>query len=131
VIIDSSALVAVILQEPEEARFAEAILRHGAPRMSAASWMEAATIIDSHKRPEGRIRFDEVITAFRIDIVPVTAEIAVRARRAYNQYGCGQHPARLNYGDCLAYATAAVTGQPLLFKGQNFAQTDIKPALSE
>jgi ribonuclease VapC len=64
-------------------------------------------------------------------VVPVTAEIAARARRAHNQFGRGQHPAKLNYGDCFAYATASVLGQPLLFKGNDFAQTDITPALKD
>jgi ribonuclease VapC len=131
VIVDSSALIAVILQEPDESRFVEAMLRHGAPRISAANWLEAAMIIDSRKLPQGRIRFDDVVAQLGLEVVPVTAEIAARARRAHNEFGRGQHQAKLNYGDCFAYATASVLGEPLLFKGNDFAQTDITPALKD
>ncbi len=131
VIVDSSALVAIILNEADEERFALALLRAKAPRMSAANWLEAAMVIDSRKLPAARSRFDDVIAGFRIEILPVTAEIAVRARQAQNEFGRGQHPARLNFGDCLAYATAAVTGEPLLFKGGDFSQTDIESALKD
>jgi len=131
VIVDSSALIAVILSEPDEERFAAAMLRHGAPRMSAANWLEAAMVIDSRKLPTGRIRFDDVVARLCISVLPVTAEIATRARQAHNDFGRGQHPARLNYGDCLAYATASVMGEPLLFKGRDFSQTDIEPALKD
>jgi ribonuclease VapC len=131
VIVDSSALIAVILQEGDQERFIDAMLVHGGPSMSAANWLEVAMVMDSHKLPSSRIRFEEMIDEFRIKVLPVTAEIAVRARHAHNQFGRGQHPAKLNYGDCFAYATAVVLGQPLLFKGNDFSQTDILPALKD
>lgn len=130
-IVDSSALIAVILREPDEQVLAEAMLLHGAPKMSSANWLEAAMVIDSRRLPDGRIRFDDVIESLRIGIVPVTAEIAARARHAHLRFGRGQHRAKLNFGDCLAYATAMVLGEPLLFKGQDFVHTDIKPALKD
>lgn len=128
-IVDSSALIAVILGEPEEEVLAKAMLRHGAPAMSAANWLEAAMVIDSRRLPEGRIRLDDAVAWLRIALLPVTPEIASEARRAHQRYGRGQHPAKLNFGDCLAYATAASFGRPLLFKGEDFIQTDITPAL--
>ena len=128
-IVDSSALVAVILREPDEDIYAHAILQEVSPKMSAANWLEAAMIIDSRKLPSGRIRLEEVVANFRIEILPVTQAIAERARQAHREFGRGNHPAKLNYGDCFAYATAALTGEALLFKGRDFSQTDIEPAL--
>jgi ribonuclease VapC len=130
-IVDSSALVAIILREEDESVFAHAMLQETSLKMSAANWLEAAMIIDSRKLPTGRIRFADVVADFRIEIVPVTPEIAERARRAHNEFGRGNHPARLNYGDCFAYATSAVLGESLLFKGRDFSQTDIEPALKD
>jgi ribonuclease VapC len=129
VIFDSSAVMAVVLHEPEAERFSLAMLSAKAPRMSAANWLEAAIVVDSNRDPVLRERFDELSRALRVEIVPVTVEIAAAARRAHQRYGRGRHPARLNYGDCFAYATAQVLGEPLLFKGDDFPQTDIAPAL--
>lgn len=128
VILDSSALMAIILREPEADRFSDAMLGSHVS-MSAANWMEAAMIVDSNRDPVLRLRFEELIDALHVKIVAVSPEIAVGARRAHQRYGRGHHAGRLNYGDCFAYATSAVLGEPLLFKGRDFSQTDIEPAL--
>ena len=86
-------------------------------------------VIDSRGGSLLARRFDEVIEGLGLEVVPVTLEQAQLARRAHQEYGRGNHPAKLNYGDCFAYALAKVTGEPLLFKGNDFSQTDIPPAL--
>jgi ribonuclease VapC len=131
VILDSSALLAVILDEDDEPRFAAAMIDAPALRMSAANWVEAAVVVDSYKNPAARIRFEDLIDALRLEIKPVTVTDAHLTRAAYNNYGRGHHPARLNFGDCFAYALAKSSGEPLLFKGNDFSQTDIEPALKD
>ena len=128
-IVDSSALMAVIFNEPEESRFAAALVDAPVLRMSVANWVEAAIVVDSRKDPRAKARFEDLRKMLQIELVPVTADMAYRSRVAYADYGKGNHPARLNYGDCFAYALAKETGEPLLFKGTDFAQTDIEPAL--
>ena len=123
--------MAVVLQEPDADRMSLTMLSTPHTRISAANWVEAAMIVDSNRDPVLRLRFEELMQALRVEIVPVSVEIARAARVAHQMYGRGQHKARLNYGDCFAYATAAVLGEPLLFKGQDFAQTDITPALKD
>jgi len=130
-IVDSSALLAVILNEEDEPRFAAAMVDAPALRMSAANWVEAAIVVDSHKNPAAKVRFEDLIDALSLEIMPVTVDDAYRTRTAYNDYGRGHHRARLNYGDCFAYALAKSRGEPLLFKGNNFSQTDIEPALKD
>lgn len=120
--------MAVVLREAEAEEFAGAMLAAQFPRMSAANWLETAIVVDSNRDPVLRERFDELNHTLRLQIVPVTAEIAEVARLAYQRFGRGHHPARLNYGDCFAYATAKVLGAPLLFKGRDFSQTDVEPA---
>jgi ribonuclease VapC len=120
VIVDSSALLAIILNEEDEPAFASAMVDAGVLRMSAANWVEAAIIVDSYKDPAVRVRFDDLAGALRLRIEDVTA---------HNDFGRGHHRARLNFGDCFAYALAKRYGEPLLFKGNDFSQTDIEPAL--
>jgi ribonuclease VapC len=131
VIVDSSALLAVILNEADEPRFAAAMVDAPALRMSAANWVEAAIVVDSHRNPTAVVRFDDLIDALHLEIVPVTVVDAYRSRAAHNDYGLGRHRARLNDRDCFAYALAKRTGEPLLFKGNDFSQTDIEPALKD
>jgi len=128
-IVDSSALLAVILEEDDEPRLAAAMIDAPALRMSAANWVETAIAVDSHRSPAAKIRFDDLIDALRLEIMPVTVEDAHWARAAHTAYGRGHHPARLNYGDCFAYALAKRHGEPLLFKGDDFLLTDVEPAL--
>lgn len=130
-IVDSSALLAVILNEDDEPRFAAAMIDASVLRMSAANWVEAAIVVDSHRNPMAQVRFEDLIDALRLEIEPVTVEDAYRTRAAYSDYGRGHHQARLNFGDCFAYALAKRRGEPLLFKGDDFSQTDIEPALKD
>lgn len=130
-IVDSSALLAVILNEDDEPRFAAAMIDASVLRMSAANWVEAAIVVDSHKNPMAQVRFEDLIDALRLEIEPVTVEDAYRTRAAYRHYGPGHDQARLNFGDCFAYALAKRRGEPLLFKGDDFSQTDIEPALKD
>ena len=130
-IVDSSALIAVILDEADESRFLEAMVDAPVLRMSAGNWLETAIVIDNRNDSAMATRFDDLKAALELEIVPVTEEIANQGRIAYARYGRGHHPARLNYGDCFAYALASATRETLLFKGNDFAQTDIEPALKD
>jgi ribonuclease VapC len=130
-IIDASALIAILRDEPEAAACAAAI--EAAPRrqISAANFVEAAIVIDASRDPVASRRFDDLLREAQIVIAPVTEAQARIAREAYRDYGRGSlHPARLNFGDCLAYALARETGETLLFKGNNFSHTDVTPALT-
>jgi ribonuclease VapC len=127
-VIDTSALLAILLGEPEEVRFAEILERESEVRMSAASYMEAAMIIDRRVNAEHREMLDGALKVFGIKIEPVTEEQARVARRAFQEFGRGAHPAGLNYGDCFTYALAKVTQEKLLFKGNDFTKTDLLPA---
>lgn len=128
-IVDSSALLAVVFSEPEEDRFAQAIIDARDVRMSAVNWAESAIVVDGRKNPEVVKKFERLLEVFRIEIIPVTAEMASRARAAYREFGRGNHRARLNFADTFAYALAKIVGEPLLFKGNDFSRTDIEPAL--
>ena len=130
-IVDSSALLAVILNEPDEPRFAAALVDATALRISAATWLESSIVVDRHRDRHVAARFDELIAALRIEILPVTADLAVLARHAHERFGRGAHRARLNFGDCFSYALAKHRGEPLLFKGNDFSMTDIEPALKD
>jgi ribonuclease VapC len=132
VIVDSSALIAILRDESEVVTFTRAVVTAPHCRMSAANYLEAAIVVDGTHDPVSSRRFDEFLREGNLIIEPVTEEQAQIARRAYQDYGRGSgHPARLNLGDCFAYALARVTGEPLLFKGDDFVHTDITPALKE
>jgi ribonuclease VapC len=129
VIVDSSAIVAVIRNEPDAERYVRALASSVSAKMSAANWFETAIVIDSARDPVASRRFDEIIEWARIDVVAVTPAMAETARRAYRDFGRGSgSPAQLNFGDCFAYALAAETREPLLFKGNDFVHTDLTPA---
>ena len=126
-IVDTSALVALLRNEPEAAAFAR--LLRAAPRrlLSAASYVELAAVVDGRGDAVASGALDAWLAAWRIEIVPLTVAQAGIAREAYRQFGRGSgHPARLNLGDCFAYALARDAGEPLLFKGDDFAHTDIE-----
>jgi ribonuclease VapC len=126
VIVDTSALIAILRNEPEAAACARAIEGAGARRISAASYVEAAAVIDGSRDPIASRRFDDLIREAELVIEPVTPAQARIARDAYRDFGRGSgHPARLNFGDCFAYALAKDLGEPLLFKGDDFVHTDI------
>jgi len=130
VIIDVSALLAVLLNEPERSRFEEAIAADLYPRISAASYLEAGIIADSRRDPMRSRYLDTFLASAEIAIEPVTAEQAVIARTAYRDFGKGSgHPAKLNFGDCFSYALAKAYDEELLFKGDDFSHTDIRPAV--
>ena len=128
-IIDTSALVAILRDEPEAKDCALAIERNRDRRVSAANFVEAALVIDGSRDPIASRRFDDLVKEAQIAIEPVTEVQARIAREAYRDFGKGSgHHAKLNFGDCFAYALAKTTGEPLLFKGDDFVHTDIIPA---
>ena len=130
-IVDTSALIAILRDEPEGAACAEAIEAAPCRRISAASFVEAAIVIDGSRDPVASRRFDDLVKEAQLGIEAVTESQARIAREAYRDFGRGSgHPARLNFGDCFAYALARATGEPLLFKGDDFVHTDIAPALA-
>jgi ribonuclease VapC len=131
-IVDTSALIAILRDEPEASVMAHAIEDAAERRISAANWLEAAAVIDGSRDPVASRRFDELVDVARIAVVPVTEAQARIARAAYRDFGKGSgHPAGLNFGDCFAYALAKDTGEPLLFKGRDFVHTDVVPALEQ
>ena len=129
-IIDASALIAILRDEPDAALCAAAIEAASIRRISAANFLETAIVIDASRDPVASRRFDDLLREAQITIEPVTEAQARIAREAYRDYGRGSpHPARLNFGDCFAYALARETGDALLFKGADFAHTDVTPAI--
>jgi ribonuclease VapC len=127
VIVDSSALVAMIRGEAEAQAYSEVIRGADVVRLSAAGYVELAVVLDGLRDPIASGVLDDVLAAFHIQIEPLTASQARIARTAYQQFGKGSgHPARLNMGDCFAYALARDLGEPLLFKGRDFTLTDIE-----
>jgi ribonuclease VapC len=129
-IIDTSALLAILRDEPEAAAYAEAIQRAHNRRLSAVSFVEAAVVIDGSRDPLASRGFDNLLQEAQIAVESVTEAHALIARDAYRDFGRGSgHPAKLNFGDCFSYALAKVAGEPLLFKGRDFLHTDVKQAL--
>ena len=125
-IIDTSALIAILRNEPEAKHCALAIERNEIRRVSAANFVETALVIDGSRDPIASRRFDDLVKEAQIGIEPVTEAQARVAREAYRDFGKGsRHPANLNFGDCFAYALAKTTGEPLLFKSEDFIHTDI------
>lgn len=124
-VIDTSAIVAILLGEPEAAEFAAAIEQDSLRLLSAANLLEATMVIETRKGDEGARDLDLFIYRAGIQIVAVDAEQAEVARLAWRRYGKGRHPASLNYGDCFAYALAKTNGARLLFKGEDFGRTDL------
>jgi len=127
VIVDTSALIAILRDEPEARAFAVAIADADHRSISAANYLEAAIVIDGSRDPIASRRFDDLLREAAIGIEPVTAEQAKVAREAYRDFGRGSgHAAGLNFGDCFAYALAKTTGEPLLFKGDDFLHAGIR-----
>jgi ribonuclease VapC len=127
-ILDSSAIIAILRAEPEAPDFSEAIISAERRRVSAVSYVEAAVVIDGGKDAVASRRFDEFFRVSRIAVEPVTARQAEIARQAYRDFGKGRHKAGLNFGDCFAYALAKELDEPLLFKGNDFRHTDVESA---
>jgi ribonuclease VapC len=128
-IIDTSAIVAILRYEPDAAIFANAIENAARRRLSAVTYVETSAVIDGSRDPVASRRLDELIDEAGVVIEPVTARQARIAREAYRDFGRGSgHPARLNFGDCFAYALAKDMNEPLLFKGNDFSRTDVTVA---
>jgi ribonuclease VapC len=128
-ILDSSSLVAILANEPDAESFIQAISQAAGCRISAGTFIELSIVIESQFSVEVLHQCDALFRLVGIVIEPVTAEQAHIARQAFHDFGKGRHPAGLNFGDCFAYALAKLTGEPLLFKGNDFNKTDIIPAL--
>jgi ribonuclease VapC len=128
-VVDTSALIAILLLEPEAERFARTIADARPRLISAANLFEAAIVIEGRLGPEAGGDLDDFVADVGLEVEPVTLDQVRVARRAYRTYGRGYHPAGLNFGDCFAYALARSAGLPLLFKGDDFTRTDITPQL--
>ena len=125
-VIDTSAVLAILQNEPERRRFNEAIETADTRSMSVASFVESSMILESRYGADGVRDFDLFISKAQITLAPVDTEQAQLARRAFRVYGKGRHPAGLNFGDCFSYALAKSLDEPLLYKGEDFPQTDIE-----
>jgi ribonuclease VapC len=128
-ILDSSALVAILFKEPEAERLAAMIRDTDTTAIAAPTLLETAIVAEGRTLPGMAAKLDALMVAIRPEIVPFTAEHASLARDAWRRFGKGRHKAGLNLGDCFSYALAKDRGQPLLFKGEDFAATDIEPAI--
>ncbi len=129
-IVDTSAIVAILRDEPEARSFAHAIAGARIRRVSAVNYVEAAAVIDGSRNPVASRRFDDFFREGSFTVEAVTMEQARIAREAYKDFGKGSgHPAQLNFGDCFAYALAKAMSESILFKGQDFKHTDLTPAL--
>lgn len=129
-IVDTSALIAVLLAEADAETLLTAMADAEAPKVSSGTLLEAAIVADRFSPPMGARRFDRLVADLRLEVIPHTVQQAAVARAAYRDFGKGSgHPAQLNFGDCFAYALAVTTGEPLLFKGDDFRHTDVRVAL--
>lgn len=128
-IVDSSALVAILFKEADAATFASALRDARACAVAAPTVVEATMVAEGRAGPGMASELDDLLGAVDAEIVPFTAEHAALARDAWRRYGKGRHPAGLNLGDCFAYALAVARDEALLFKGDDFAQTDVKAAI--
>ncbi len=124
-VIDTSALVAILSLEPEAARLAQAIEADPTRLISAATLLEAGIVMEARLGAAGGKELDLLVAKAGVVIEPLTADQASTAREAWRRFGKGRHAAALNFGDCCSYALARATGEPLLFKGTDFANTDI------
>lgn len=129
-IVDTSALVALVFAEDSALRIHTALVDSPTNRMSAASYVELGVVADARLGAEDRRKVDRLLVTYGITVEPLTVEQAFVAREAYRDFGRGSgHRAKLNYGDTFTYALASVTGEPLLFVGDDFIHTDVTPAL--
>ncbi len=124
-VIDSSALITILLGEPEAKKFSEIIAKDSKRFISTFSCLETAVVIETKKGPAGGREFDLLLHEAGIEMIGLNEEQFKLARRAYQKYGKGKHPAGLNLGDCCSYALSRSSGEPLLFKGDDFSKTDV------
>lgn len=128
-IVDSSAVVAILRQEPEALAFSETLEKTDGLKMSVVSYVETAVVVDSARDPVISRKLDDLLRAAAIEIVPVTVQQGRIAREAYRDFGRGSgHAAKLNFGDCFSYALARDSDESLLFKGNDFGATDVRRA---
>ncbi len=127
-IIDTSAVVAILLDESDAARYERAISVAWPRRMSMVALLETTMVVEGRSGPAAGDDLDLFLQEAEIELMPVTLEHVEAARRAWRRFGKGNHPAALNFGDCFAYALARATGEPLLFKGDDFSRTDVEAA---
>jgi ribonuclease VapC len=131
-IVDTSAVIAIIKAEPEAEAFALAMEAADTIRISAGTLLEASIVADGYRNPKLSARFDEIVEHPKVVIEPLTAEQAKIARQAYRDYGRGSgHPANLNFGDCFSYALARDKREPILYKGDDFVHTDLRSAMQQ
>jgi len=131
-IVDTSALIAMLTNEEDGEALSQVLDEPGTIRMSAASYLETSIMIDAHRDAALSAQFDDMILDSEIMIEPVTAEQARIARQAYRDFGKGSgHPAKLNFGDCFSYALAREKREPILFKGDDFVHTNLHSALEK
>lgn len=129
-VVDTSALVAIVRNEPEREVFLEQLAGlPRAPLLSAVSWMEAHMVVLGRMGESGVVVLREVLEAANFQTTPVPSEVAEVAFDAFRRFGKGRHPAGLNFGDCFAYALAMTMGEPLLYKGGDFSKTDVEAAV--
>jgi ribonuclease VapC len=128
-IVDASAILAILLDEPEASQMEDKILMATSPAMSPVNYLEAAVRVDGLGSEAKSRKFDELFALLAIDIAPTNIEQAKLAREAYKKFGRGNHKAKLNLGDCFAYALAKARGESLLFKGDDFRLTDVEAAV--
>lgn len=127
-VVDSSALLAILLREPEAEAFARLVAATPRPLISSFSVLETSVVLLQRKGDDGPRLLDALLHAIRAEVVSLNADQADAARDAYLRFGKGRHPAGLNPGDCCSYALARTSGLPLLFKGRDFARTDVAAA---
>ena len=127
-IVDTSAIVSILFDEEEAERFDEAIVRSPHCQLSVVNYLEAVMVLEGHRGVPAGHQLDAYLEEAAIELAAVTVEQAQAARTAWRRFGKGNHPARLNFGDCFAYALAESMGEPLLYKGGDFALTDIEAA---
>jgi ribonuclease VapC len=128
-IVDTSALLAVLFGEKDAEVYARAISEADVCRISAATFVEVSVVVESQTGDAGSRHWDSFFRTAGISMEPVTEEQAHAARQAWSDFGKGRHPAGLNFGDCFSYALSKVSGEPLLFKGQDFRKTGIPAVL--
>ena len=128
-VIDTSAVVAILFDEEDGLRYGDAIAGAATRLVSAVTRVELTCVVEGRKGDAGRERLERFLALTNAEIVTVTPQQATLAIGAFRHYGKGRHPAGLNIGDCFSYALASATGYPLLFKGDDFGQTDLRSAL--
>jgi len=129
VIVDTSAVLAILFAQPDAERYARAISNAPVCRMSVATFVEISIVMESQTGDRGSRQWDQFFRRAEFALEPVTEEQAYAARQAWSDFGKGRSPAKLNFGDCFSYALARTLGEPLLFKGADFSRTDVSSAI--